>query len=452
MNTFTKSGTLRHLFRLVILSGLCVTLSLFPALLPVKVEAQTTQEALAEAKDKQSDLKKQQTSLAKEVKELSQEVDQLSGDLAWLNDRSDEQKALYLEKTIQLEAAISEMEQAYAAYIQSEQDLSDKEEQYVERMSAMFAHQKKSVLQVFLEAKNLQGFFTTLQFMTIVADTDQQMIDDLKAAKDNAALQRDLARQYSTDMSAVVAQIEADMAKLKADANAKQTDLDQTQLVLSSREQAEDDLNAESARIAAEVADLQIKYAAELAAKATAAAQATRSADATRAAKAAEATKSAKAAIAAKAKPAPTPKPVVKETNGGWVWPYPGNYTVYSNYGMRYHPIYHVYRFHSGVDLGGEYGAPIVAAADGVVITVRNTRQGSNTGGSGYGNYIVILHAGGISTLYGHLKKTLVSVGQSVNAGDKIGLCGSTGASTGPHLHFEVMINGKTVNPIPYIT
>lgn len=445
--------------RQLLLVWLCFALMLLPVLLPVQVQAETTREALAAAKEEQKKLKKQQDNVTYEIRQLSKEAESLSGDLAWLNERSDEQRALYLEKSLQLEAAISEMEQAYADYIQSEQDLSDKEAQYIKRMQTMFDHQKKSVLQIFLESKSLQGFFTTLQFMNIVADTDQQMIEDLEASRDNAALLRDLARQHSADMAVVVAQVEADLAKLKADANAKQADLDQTALALSAREQAEDELNAESERIAAEVAELQKQYEAELAAAATAAAKATKAAEATRAVKATKAAEATRAAEAVKsaeatkaAKPTPTPKPAKSESSGGWVWPYPGDYTVYSKYGMRMHPVYHVYRFHSGVDLGGDYGAPIVAAADGVVIQVRNTWQGKNTGGSGYGNYIIISHADGISTLYAHLKKTLVSVGDSVDAGDKIGLCGSTGTSTGAHLHFEVMVNGKTVNPILYIT
>jgi len=82
---------------------------------------------------------------------------------------------------------------------------------------------------------------------------------------------------------------------------------------------------------------------------------------------------------------------------------------------------------------------------------VRNPVQGRNTGGSGYGNYVVIAHDGQYSTLYGHMKQTLVTVGQEVKAGDRIGLCGSTGTSTGPHLHFELMIDGSTTNPIPYV-
>jgi murein DD-endopeptidase MepM/ murein hydrolase activator NlpD len=137
---------------------------------------------------------------------------------------------------------------------------------------------------------------------------------------------------------------------------------------------------------------------------------------------------------------------------GSMTWPYPGDYKVYSGFGMRWHPIYKTWKMHYGVDLGGSYGNPIVAAADGEVILVREWWPDQNTGGSGYGNYLVIDHGGYISTLYAHCKSINVSVGDKVVAGQKIAVCGSTGGSTGPHLHFEVIEGSTKVDPELYIT
>ena len=100
--------------------------------------------------------------------------------------------------------------------------------------------------------------------------------------------------------------------------------------------------------------------------------------------------------------------------------------------------------FHTGVDLAGPLGTPVSAAASGVVIAAMSTTQG-------YGNYIILASAGGILTLYGHLETMLVTAGETVTAGQPIGLLGSTGNSTGPHLHFEVRVNGQPVNPIPFL-
>ena len=100
--------------------------------------------------------------------------------------------------------------------------------------------------------------------------------------------------------------------------------------------------------------------------------------------------------------------------------------------------------FHTGIDLVEPFGSPVYAADDGIVALVGNSS-------GGYGNYIVVAHAGGFDTLYGHLSTALVQVGQTVTQGTVIGLEGSTGNSTGAHLHFELRINQKPVNPAPYL-
>ena len=129
---------------------------------------------------------------------------------------------------------------------------------------------------------------------------------------------------------------------------------------------------------------------------------------------------------------------------GEFAWPAPGYTTITSNYGMRYHPIFKIFRFHSGTDIGMPTGAYIVAANDGIVTTSLYSNS--------YGNMIILNHGGGISTLYAHGSKILVQTGQEVKKGDIIMEAGSTGWSTGPHLHFEVRLNGKYMDPIPFIT
>lgn len=129
---------------------------------------------------------------------------------------------------------------------------------------------------------------------------------------------------------------------------------------------------------------------------------------------------------------------------GKWLWPVNGYYTITSKFGMRTHPITGVYKLHTGVDISG-YGInkkPIRAANGGKVI-----KAGYNTG---YGNYVVIDHGGGYSTLYGHATKLYVRAGQTVNRGDTIAIVGSTGYSTGAHLHFEIIKNGNYTNPLSY--
>lgn len=136
----------------------------------------------------------------------------------------------------------------------------------------------------------------------------------------------------------------------------------------------------------------------------------------------------------------------IKFTGGVMVWPIAmeGTY-ITSGYGNRLHPIQGVYKNHAGIDISGSNvnGAPVVAAADGVV-----TYAGWI---GGYGNCIIINHGSGIVSLYGHGSETVATVGQVVKQGDIVMKVGSTGNSTGPHVHFEIRKNGEVVDPIPYL-
>jgi murein DD-endopeptidase MepM/ murein hydrolase activator NlpD len=123
---------------------------------------------------------------------------------------------------------------------------------------------------------------------------------------------------------------------------------------------------------------------------------------------------------------------------------WPTNGPIVSGFGYRTHPVYGTTRFHSGVDIDGACGQPIWAAEKGTVLSA-----GYN---GGYGNATVIDHGGGLSTLYGHQSSIGVSSGQKVSRGQQIGLVGTTGLSTGCHLHFEVRVNGEPVDPVPYLT
>jgi murein DD-endopeptidase MepM/ murein hydrolase activator NlpD len=128
----------------------------------------------------------------------------------------------------------------------------------------------------------------------------------------------------------------------------------------------------------------------------------------------------------------------VGRQNGGLTRPVPGGVT--SGFGMRFHPILNYSRMHQGVDLRASYGTPIVAVSDGRV-------QFAGWHG-GHGNTVALNHGGGMQTLYGHMSRIAVHPGESVHRGEVIGFVGSTGLSTGPHLHFEVHRNGVAVNPL----
>ncbi len=136
-------------------------------------------------------------------------------------------------------------------------------------------------------------------------------------------------------------------------------------------------------------------------------------------------------------------KSFMGSSDGKWMWPLSSSHKVITcKYGMRTHPITGVYKLHSGVDVRADKGTKIYAANGGVVDT--------SAFSSAWGNYVVINHGGGYVTLYAHMSSRAVKEGAKVTKGDVIGYVGSTGYSTAPHLHFEIMKDGQTSNPLSY--
>ena len=133
------------------------------------------------------------------------------------------------------------------------------------------------------------------------------------------------------------------------------------------------------------------------------------------------------------------------EYSGGVMgWPSRNSNRITDVFGMRYHPILHYNKMHTGIDIGAAGMTNILSAADGTVIRTAYS--------SGYGNYVMVDHGGGVVTLYAHAYKILVHVGDKVKRGDTLALVGTTGMSTGCHIHFEVRINGVYKNPLDYVT
>ena len=133
-----------------------------------------------------------------------------------------------------------------------------------------------------------------------------------------------------------------------------------------------------------------------------------------------------------------------KYIGGKFIWPTPGYTTITSQFGMRVHPITGIYKLHSGTDIGAPYGANFLAANDGVVV-----KAGYN---SAYGNMVMIDHGGGVVTLYAHGSSREVKEGDVVRQGQTVLKVGMTGYATGPHAHFEIILNGQYLNPLDYIS
>jgi len=216
--------------------------------------------------------------------------------------------------------------------------------------------------------------------------------------------------------------------------------------VASARLKAQIRAAAAAARRRAEAARVLAVTRARAAARAAAEARALAEARAAAASRAAAEARAAEARARAAAQASQSAATTVVHQVGRFLWPASGPLT--STFGWRMHPIFRVMRFHAGIDIGASYGAPVSAAADGVVTSAGDA--------SGYGTLVVISHGtrGGqdLSTAYAHMSQLLVSVGQHVGRGQQVGAVGNEGNSTGPHLHFEVRLDGSPVDPLGYVS
>lgn len=131
-------------------------------------------------------------------------------------------------------------------------------------------------------------------------------------------------------------------------------------------------------------------------------------------------------------------------SSDSFIWPCPSCTYITSKFGLRVHPVLGTTRNHSGLDIGAVSGATVLAAQSGTVAVAEYSYS--------YGNYVVIYHASGTATLYAHMSSLAVSVGDTVSQGDTVGYVGATGLVTGPHLHFEVRVNGSCVDPLAYFS
>ncbi len=328
----------------------------------------------------------------KEQKNEQQEVaDELLNEASSLKDDVEIKEKELQDLSVDLENIIKHINNLQESIKSAEDDLIRREQDAAARLCAMYENSHKTIFDLFLESSSITEFFQIVQIYKYIAEKDNEVICELDVARRELDIKRSM---LNGDYDSILEQInktKQDLYDLKLTRAEllRQVSLVQEQIRLLSTQ--EDKLEQESRDLAYKIKNLQ------------------------------------------------TTK---KYVGGDFTWPLPSDHTVHSQFGMRLHPIYKYYRMHTGIDIGGPYGAAIVAANSGTVLYAKYD--------SGYGYHVVIDHGGGFSTLYAHASKLIVKSGDTVKKGQTIAYVGSTGLSTGPHLHFEVRINGDPVNPLNY--
>ncbi len=352
--------------------------------------------------------------------ELQKEVNEAKQNTANAKKQLDNVKAnkANVEKEVlnidaEINRAENAIEAAEQAILQSEADLVIKEqelqiaeqncmeydEEFKTRARIMYENRTTSYIEVLLGASSFGDFLSRIELIKEIVEYDKKMLADMIASR-NAIAE---AKKAIEDEKALNESKRNELAALKEELGYR---LEAKEILLSQLMKDE-----EAYKKAYEKAEADEK-------------------------------KVQKELQALAEKEAKNGKSVYKG-NGRFQWPVPGSHRITSKYGYRIHPVYKTKKFHAGIDIGAGYGLAIVAAEDGTVTT--------STYGSGYGKYVVLNHGSGITTLYGHCSSLLVKKGDKVTKGQTIAKIGSTGVSTGNHLHFEVRINGKTTDPMTYV-
>ena len=374
--------------------------------------------------------------LDSQITQVNIKIDQLNGEMQKLQAEIAQTKA-------ELEAAKAE--------------LLEKKDLYAKRLRAMYIANDRGYLDILLDSTDATSIIGNARMIRSIATSDRELIDEINAKVKEIEEKQALLAEQEKQLAQKQEQARIERSNLEA-ANAQKTGyMNSLMSNLSAYEAQYDAMLRESDAIESQIANLDLSIqkakeeeSARLAKQRAAAEEARREKEAA-ARKASRSTGRTASTRSASVNSAPAvsddvvsygEKATPEAKTGELYWPVPGHHRITSPFGYRIHPILKYRKLHTGVDIGAPNGTPVVSAASGTVIASRFM--------SGYGNCIMIDHGGKV-TVYGHLSSRAVSPGQSVSAGETIGYVGSTGMSTGAHLHFEVRVNGAVQNPLNYL-
>lgn len=401
----------------IICAALMILLTGAPALADDEEEIQQLEEEKA--------VYEQAAEKARAAAELIQgKIDSVSELKRQLDEEAYVATADYEEKQAALDETLYRIDENETKLVEVTAELNDKHAVLEKRVRDIYINGQISYLDVLFGAQDFGDFLTRMDLLKRVMIRDSELVADVLA--------------YQTEIKEVGKQLEADRQIQEELATKAQSAMD-VKLEKVAKQQALIDLMQNDKEVYDRQYDEMMASSAEVERLIHAKEEEMR-----RAAEAArrQAEMEARAAKSGNVEIIGDDGGYVMQSfGGGMIWPISGPIT--SEFGWRTHPIFGSQRFHSGLDIGGDYGMPIHAAASGVVI------ESGWIGG--YGNTIMIEHGSGIVTLYGHNESLAVGVGQQVNQGDVIAYCGSTGNSTGPHCHFEVRLGGEPVSPWDYL-
>jgi murein DD-endopeptidase MepM/ murein hydrolase activator NlpD len=341
--------------------------------------------------------------LTSDISALSGRIRTLGGEIGALQRKEARAQAVLDARRAELTRVRARFEIEYARYVRLRKELAKSQGVLADRIVAIYKSDEPDLITVVMEADGFNDLLVRTDYLSRIGKQDAAIVGRVKKLKEESQRKKELLEALKKRAEAAVAEIEAktrELADARAAIQSRQADLS------TARTQKRGSLNT--------VRDSRKELEGDLAALQAASAQVT-------------------AQLQGAGGHAPAGP--IRGGSGGYIWPVNG--PVVSGFGMRWG------RLHAGVDIAVPSGTPIRAARSGTVAIAGWM--------GGYGNYTCINHGGGIATCYGHQSSIGVSVGQSVNQGQVIGSVGCTGHCFGPHVHFEVRVNGQPVDPMGYL-
>ena len=369
-------------------------------------------DALSDAQDEKKQLQSNLSAAQAMKKELENAKTALTGDVVELDSQMSEVSNDLLEVQNLLDTKEAELEKTTKELAQAKIDVEKQYEDMKLRIKFMYENGTMSYIQILLSSGSFSELLNKAEYIEQVSEYDRNM---LQTYQDNLTrLEKDLKDQKEV-LEQVKGDVEAKQTEMAGLISDKQTEIEGYESDIQNKEEA---IKEYEAMIAEQDSTIKALEASVAAAKAKRT-QMTVSDNSTNAAD----------------------QP--HYGGGAFVWPAPSYTRISDDYGYRTHPILGIQKFHSGVDMAAPSGSSILAAADGTVVAA--------TYNATMGNYVMIDHGNGLYTIYMHASALYVSSGQSVSAGSTIAAVGSTGRSTGAHLHFSVRQNGNYVSPWNYL-
>lgn len=410
------------------------------------------------AEDSISDLEQQLQQLEQENEKYQKILDDTKSDIAEKEEYKsalvskvqvlDEKIAVTREKISSLNDDIKEKQDAY------DKGLSEVEDQFdalANRLRILYMSGNATDLEIIFGAKDFSDLIDKMELVKSLANSDKELISEIQTKLDELSTKKEALEADKKDLETQQASLKSDQDEF----NKLISDNDEIlKNLYASNSEAQNSL--ESAALQSDEIEAKISqyYAAQKAA-AEHAAQASQSSSSSGSSSSSSSSSSSGSSSSGSSSSGSSS--VIVPSGSGFAWPTPGFVSLSSEW-FEDREVYN----HGGIDIAGAgiMGTPVVAAADGTVVAT-NSSCTHNWGksyscgcGGGYGNYVMISHAGGKMTVYGHLTSLTVSSGQTVSRGQVIGYVGSTGNSTGPHLHYECRLNGVRYNPMseyPYM-